>query len=659
MKKIYYIGLLLCFTFGVPKIVNGAVPTGSITKPSASVLLDGCLDVFVDGDGIASAGAGAQAAISPDALLVYFKTADNVCWCDADYSGTWTTPVGAEDSLWIDDGTVPRKYDAGDHIIVGSPTIGATGNILTSDYFFAYVNANGNGNYNSGEDIYYEKGDGNWYLHYSPGKYTIEYNADDADGGNLTLTLYADTDQNPKSFDFAIRTHTVTVPTGNITYDWDITNVPHGSYYICLKMDDGTPANIRYAYSSHKITINSYPYIKVSNPATDVWIWDDYTINWIASDSDDNAYISLYYDTDTDPSGFAGTIKTGLREDTDTSYTWKKDSIPKNIPYYICAIITDSQGRGSYYSYSKGCVTCIDEPELKLSVTSTYTTINLSWTSLTPSPDTLKLYRGIYRNGTFVQFWWDDASHDYDRISLSASATSYQDTIATTNYEDRIYYYVVASYAGDAYGPFTSNTVNEMLIPFPPNDKPTKLDAVSGIGVVSLSWDDNSTDETGFYIERKKKGIDYSYAYIGSTTTGSTNYDDTTITGGESYYYRIKAYKTYPDTENTKAAEYSNEAFIDTLPPIGGLLGKEGGGTGCFIATAVYGTPMAKEVVSLKKFRDEVLLKTTMGRDFVELYYKTSPPIADFIRNRPGLKAMVRESLKPLVWFSKTVLNKN
>ena len=76
-------------------------------------------------------------------------------------------------------------------------------------------------------------------------------------------------------------------------------------------------------------------------------------------------------------------------------------------------------------------------------------------------------------------------------------------------------------------------------------------------------------------------------------------------------------------------------------------------GGGCFIATAVYGTPMAEEVKSLSKFRDEVLLKTTMGRDLVELYYKTSPPIADFIRNRPGLKAMVREGLKPLIWFSK------
>ena len=84
-----------------------------------------------------------------------------------------------------------------------------------------------------------------------------------------------------------------------------------------------------------------------------------------------------------------------------------------------------------------------------------------------------------------------------------------------------------------------------------------------------------------------------------------------------------------------------------------------GSGTGCFIATAAYGTPMAEEVVVLRKFRDNVLLKTTAGRDFVNLYYATSPPIAEFIRNKPGLKALIRVGLKPLVWLSKAVTNEN
>ena len=649
-----------------PKTVTanfGHTPPTGATEPGSDVVLDGCLDVFVDGDGITTPGTGTQdTTISPNASLVHFKTTDNVCWCDADHSNTWATITGVEDSLWID-ANGNEKYDSGENVIVDSPVVGAAGMTLTSDYNFAYVDADISGNYTSegGDDIYYEGGEGNWYLHYSPGKYTIEYNANDDDGGELTLTLYADTDQDSASFAFTIRTHTITSPfPANITYDWDITDVTHGSYYICLKIDDGTSASPVYIYSDGKITINSYPYIKVSNPATDILVWDDYTINFVASDSDDDPLITLYYDDDNDDynDGFAGTIATGLHK-TDTSCVWDISSVPKNVPYYICAKISDSQDRGPYYSYSKGSVTCIDEPELKLSVTSTHTTIDLSWTALTPSPTILNLYRGIYRNGAFVQFYWDDAWHDYERIGLSTtSATSYQDTAyppeggTTTNYEDRIYYYIVASYTDDLYGPFTSNTVNEMLIPFPPEEVPTDLEAISGINVVTLSWNDNSINETGFYIERKKKGPDHFYTYIGNATTGSMHYDDGTITAGESYYYRIRAYKTYPDTGNTKAAEYSNEASIDTIPPLGG----EGGGS-CFIATSAYGTPMAKEIRALCKFRDEYLLTNRPGKAFVRFYYKHSPPIADFIRNKPILKAIVRTGLRPLVWFSKIITN--
>jgi ankyrin repeat protein len=41
---------------------------------------------------------------------------------------------------------------------------------------------------------------------------------------------------------------------------------------------------------------------------------------------------------------------------------------------------------------------------------------------------------------------------------------------------------------------------------------------------------------------------------------------------------------------------------------------------GCFIATAVYGSPMAKEVNLLRCFRDKILLKTFLGRLFISIY---------------------------------------
>jgi len=62
----------------------------------------------------------------------------------------------------------------------------------------------------------------------------------------------------------------------------------------------------------------------------------------------------------------------------------------------------------------------------------------------------------------------------------------------------------------------------------------------------------------------------------------------------------------------------------------------------CFIATAAYGTETAKELDILREFRDAVLLPNSLGAEFVSLYYKTSPPIADFISQHEVLRTAVR-----------------
>jgi len=62
----------------------------------------------------------------------------------------------------------------------------------------------------------------------------------------------------------------------------------------------------------------------------------------------------------------------------------------------------------------------------------------------------------------------------------------------------------------------------------------------------------------------------------------------------------------------------------------------------CFIATAAYGTETASQLVVLRDFRDQVLLKNALGSRFVEAYYKLSPPVADFIAKSDFLRAIVR-----------------
>jgi nitrous oxidase accessory protein NosD len=63
---------------------------------------------------------------------------------------------------------------------------------------------------------------------------------------------------------------------------------------------------------------------------------------------------------------------------------------------------------------------------------------------------------------------------------------------------------------------------------------------------------------------------------------------------------------------------------------------------GCFIATAAYGTETAKELDILREFRDAVLLPNSLGAEFVSLYYKISPPIANFIFQYEVLRTAVR-----------------
>jgi hypothetical protein len=72
----------------------------------------------------------------------------------------------------------------------------------------------------------------------------------------------------------------------------------------------------------------------------------------------------------------------------------------------------------------------------------------------------------------------------------------------------------------------------------------------------------------------------------------------------------------------------------------------------CYIATAAYGSPYSIEVDTFRYFRDTVLVKSWFGRAFIAFYYKTSPPLADFIAEREYLKAATRKwLLAPLLHF--------
>jgi len=84
---------------------------------------------------------------------------------------------------------------------------------------------------------------------------------------------------------------------------------------------------------------------------------------------------------------------------------------------------------------------------------------------------------------------------------------------------------------------------------------------------------------------------------------------------------------------------------------------EEPAGGMCFIATAAYGTPMAEEIGILREFRDGYLLTNPLGQALVDLYYRVSPPMAEFINEHPSLKPIVRAGLLPAVAMSAVAVN--
>ncbi len=114
----------------------------------------------------------------------------------------------------------------------------------------------------------------------------------------------------------------------------------------------------------------------------------------------------------------------------------------------------------------------------------------------------------------------------------------------------------------------------------------------------------------------------------------------------------LKLYVNY--TLRVEVSPVPGEAILgDNLYIYGHILIKGG----CFIATAAYGTPMAKEIGVLRDFRDRYLLTNPVGEALVELYYKVSPPMAEFITEHPSLKPIVRVGLLPAVAMSAIAVN--
>ena len=170
------------------------------------------------------------------------------------------------------------------------------------------------------------------------------------------------------------------------------------------------------------------------------------------------------------------------------------------------------------------------------------TQINLAWTDNSNNETGFKIERQT-GGGSFSQIAATGTNvKDYNDASVSPSTT---------------YTYRVRAYNGSGDSTY-SNSVT--VTTGSAGQGPTAPSNLTATGIsdtqINLSWTDNSSDETGFKIERQTGGG--SFSQIATVGTNVTTYNNTGLTPGTTYSYRVRAYNGSGDSA------YSNTISAST-----------------------------------------------------------------------------------------------
>jgi M6 family metalloprotease-like protein len=121
--------------------------------------------------------------------------------------------------------------------------------------------------------------------------------------------------------------------------------------------------------------------------------------------------------------------------------------------------------------------------------------------------------------------------------NTAANATAYSHSGLSAN--STHHYRVHAFNLSDTSG--WSNSANATTFDVPPADPSGLVATSTGTDQIDLVWNDNSSNETGFRIERALNDVEVEFTEITTVGANVENYSNTGLSSSTTYYYRVYA----------------------------------------------------------------------------------------------------------------------
>lgn len=251
--------------------------------------------------------------------------------------------------------------------------------------------------------------------------------------------------------------------------------------------------------------------------------------------------------------GLSSTTLSQIGSSATSTYT-DKTAAP-GTTYYYKVRATNTGGNSAYSNIASATTGSVPSAPTTLSTASISSSqIDLSWTDTASNETGYSIERSLTSGSGFSLV-----------ATRTANTVAYSDTGLSNG---TTYFYRVKAtngYGSSAYSNESSTTT-----------APAPLTAPSGLTgtqdasliQINLSWTDNSTDETAFAVERKLS-TSGSYTHLATTSANATTYNDNTVTGGATYNYRVRGYKTamygsYSNIATATAPNVPGTPFLST-----------------------------------------------------------------------------------------------